>query len=87
MRDSVSLGLKESMLEVDEGKGKQDISCVDGEGSKGGNQSQRSRKSDYELTREANIAKNSELLKELGEKYRLADDFRPRPKKKVGGAR
>lgn len=83
MRDSVSLGSKESTPEVAEGEGEQVINRVDGEGSDGGNQSQKSRKSDYELTREANIAKNIELLKKIGEKYPLPDDFKPRPEKKA----
>jgi hypothetical protein len=82
MRGSVSLESKESTPEV-EGKGEQQISRVDAEGSKSGNQSQKSRKSDYELTREVNIAKNIELIKEIGKKYRLPDDLKPRPEKKA----
>lgn len=77
------MGSKESTPEVVEDEGERDISRVDAEGSKGGNQSQNSRKSDYELTREANIAKNIKLLKEIGEKYPLPDDLKPQPEKKV----
>jgi len=83
MQDSVSLGSKESMPEVAEGEGKQDISGVDAEGSKGRNQSQKLRKSDYELTQEANIVWNIMLFKEIGEKYPLPDGFKPQPGKKA----
>ncbi|KAF8872319.1 hypothetical protein CPB84DRAFT_1753656 [Gymnopilus junonius] len=84
----MSLGSKEMMPELAEGEAEQGNSHVDAEGSHGKDQIEvKCKKSQYELTREANIAKNIELFKKIREQYPLPEDLKPEPVRKARKAK
>lgn len=82
------LGSKETTPEHAEGEAEQGNGRVDAERSRGKDKIEvKSKKSHYELTREANIVKNMEVLQEIGERYPAPEDLKPEPVRKATKAK